>query len=103
MEDYRWKKKKNNNNNNKTWRNKVRGEEAGGEKKAEEKRRRRRSLAAGLPRRSRPSSICITGIYRQRGPAWRQTRACPRYIISLGSSSRDGLRISRGIERDRKR
>lgn len=56
----------------------------------ERKKKMARSLAAGLPRRSRPGSICITGIYRQRGPAWKQSRACPRYVISLGSSSRDG-------------
>lgn len=103
-EDYRWKKKNNKKNERKMRRNKVRGEEATGEKKVEkEKKETAFSLAAGLSRRSRPSSICITGIYRQRGPAWRQTRACPRYVISLDSSSRDGLRISRGneeIERD---
>lgn len=50
------------------------GEEAAGEKKVEEKRRRRGSLAAGLSRRSRPSSICITGIYRQRGRGGRLER-----------------------------
>lgn len=61
-----------------------------------------RSLAAGLPRRSRPGSICITGIYRQRGPAWRQNRACPRYVISLDSSSRDG-RVWRSFEEEREK
>lgn len=77
-------------------------ERAGGEKNVEgRKKKMARSLAAGLPRRSRPGSICITGIYRQRGPAWRQNRACPRYVISLDSSSRDG-RVWRsfGDERD---
>lgn len=43
------------------------------------------------------TSICITGIYRQRVPAWRQNRACPRYVISLDSSSRDG-RVWRSLE-----
>lgn len=49
------------------------------------------------PRRSRPGSICITGMYRQHGPAWRQNRACPRYVISLDSSSHDG-RVRRSLE-----
>lgn len=68
--------------------------------KAEEERKEKTtafSRGGILPRRTRPGSICITGIYRQRGPAWRQNRACPRYVISLDSSSHDG-RVRRSLE-----
>lgn len=54
-----------------------------------------------MPRRSRLGCfICITGIYRQRGPTWRQNRACPRYVISLGSPSR-AMAESGDLSRDR--
>lgn len=101
-EDDRWRKQEKKKNK------KTRKEEEEVEYKNKRRRRRRRrrrrgrrSLAAGLPRRSRLGCfICITGIYRQRGPTWRQNRACPRYVISLGSPSR-AMAESGDLSRDR--
>ncbi|EZA51333.1 hypothetical protein X777_10018 [Ooceraea biroi] len=69
----------------------------------ERKKKKTTAFSRGgiLPTRSRLGSICITGIYRQRGPAWRQNRARPRYVISLDSSSHD-TRVRRSLEEERK-
>lgn len=70
------------------------------EKNVEERRREEEedgAFSRGGIAEEVQTSICITGIYRQRVPAWRQNRACPRYVISLDSSSRDG-RVWRSLE-----